>query len=186
MDDRTLEGAGAVPLEEQLRSVPKDAREMVEIGYCSHRNIPYGRMCHEAADAITELRAEIARLESVPTSAEIAALCTFGLGYQRQVDDDGHLIAVSRQGVDEAIVELCSLSRQVAERDAEIESLRAECGLRQIQGYNEGKQKAATAIATLRADIAGLRRGVPYREFCSQPAKCAGLGSCPRDPCCAD
>jgi hypothetical protein len=26
----------------------------------------------------------------------------------------------------------------------------------------------------------------PYREFCRHPEKCAGLGSCPRDPCCCD
>lgn len=35
---------------------------------------------------------------------------------------------------------------------------------------------------------AELRRefGVPYREFCRHPDKCAGLSCCPRDPCCAD
>jgi hypothetical protein len=60
----------AVPLIEQLRSVPKEAREMIEEGYCAHRNIPYGRMCHEAASALeraeqqnTELRAEVERLK---------------------------------------------------------------------------------------------------------------------------
>lgn len=36
------------------------------------------------------------------------------------------------------------------------------------------------------ATIAGLRRGVPYREFCRHPDKCAGLSICPRDPTCAD
>jgi len=33
---------------------------------------------------------------------------------------------------------------------AENESLRAECGLRQIQGYNEGKKTAEAALATAR------------------------------------
>lgn len=27
---------------------------------------------------------------------------------------------------------------------------------------------------------------VPYPKFCHHPDKCAGLGSCPRDPCCCD
>ena len=27
---------------------------------------------------------------------------------------------------------------------------------------------------------------VPYAEFCHHPEKCAGLGSCPRDPICCD
>jgi len=27
---------------------------------------------------------------------------------------------------------------------------------------------------------------VPYPEFCRHPERCAGLGSCPRDPTCAD
>jgi hypothetical protein len=27
---------------------------------------------------------------------------------------------------------------------------------------------------------------VPYPQFCRHPDKCAGKGSCPRDPCCAE
>lgn len=50
--------ARAVPLVEQLESVPVDARQMIEIGPTHHRNIPYGRMCREAAAA---LRASAAR-----------------------------------------------------------------------------------------------------------------------------
>lgn len=26
----------------------------------------------------------------------------------------------------------------------------------------------------------------PYPEFCRDKDRCSGLGSCPRDPCCAD
>ena len=29
-------------------------------------------------------------------------------------------------------------------------------------------------------------KSVPYPEFCRHPDKCSGLGSCPRDPTCAD
>lgn len=31
-----------------------------------------------------------------------------------------------------------------------------------------------------------LKAASPYPGFCGTPIKCAGLGSCPRDPCCAD
>ena len=44
------------PLPVRLRSVPKDWREMREVGYCHHRNVPYGVMLHEAADEIDRLR----------------------------------------------------------------------------------------------------------------------------------
>ncbi len=44
-----------VPLVEQLESVPRDCRQMIEVGPCHHRNIPYGRLCHEAAARIREL-----------------------------------------------------------------------------------------------------------------------------------
>ncbi len=46
------EGACEVPLIEQLRSVPKDWREMREVGPCAHRNVPYGVMLNRAADEI--------------------------------------------------------------------------------------------------------------------------------------
>ena len=45
-------GCAQVPLVELLRSVPKDARAEIELGPCHHRFIPWGRHCHDAADAI--------------------------------------------------------------------------------------------------------------------------------------
>lgn len=52
-------GPCAVPLVERLLSVPKYAREMIEVGPCHHRNIPYGSMCHEAASAIADLTRQL-------------------------------------------------------------------------------------------------------------------------------
>lgn len=49
-----------VPLVERLRSVPSDARAEVEVGYCHHRYIPYGRLCHDAATKIRYFEAELA------------------------------------------------------------------------------------------------------------------------------
>lgn len=46
----------AAPLLEQLRTVPINRREMIEIESTHHRNIPYGRMIHDAADEIVRLR----------------------------------------------------------------------------------------------------------------------------------
>lgn len=54
-----------VPLIERLRSVPITAREMVEVGQCHHRNIPYGAMCHEAADRLTQLAVAKAEFEKL-------------------------------------------------------------------------------------------------------------------------
>ena len=54
------ERACAVPLLERLRSVPQDWREIRRIGWCHHRNVPYGHMLHEAADEITSLTAQLA------------------------------------------------------------------------------------------------------------------------------
>ena len=44
--------AAKTPLIELLRSVPKHAVEMYEHNPTHHQNIPYGRLCHEAADAL--------------------------------------------------------------------------------------------------------------------------------------
>lgn len=48
-----------VPLVELLESVPVSAREMIEINPTHHRNIPYGRYCHDAARDLRALRAEV-------------------------------------------------------------------------------------------------------------------------------
>lgn len=53
----STEGPCEVPLVEQLESVPLHAREMIEISSTHHRNIPYGRYCHEAAAEIRRLKA---------------------------------------------------------------------------------------------------------------------------------
>ena len=65
-----------VPLVEQLRSVPKDWREMREVGPCHHRNVPYGVMIHEAADTINALRLALAasRDEAEKVKADSARL----------------------------------------------------------------------------------------------------------------
>lgn len=48
-----------------LRSVPKSCREMIQDGEHSHRNIPYGRLCHEAATELAEKTNEVARLREL-------------------------------------------------------------------------------------------------------------------------
>lgn len=52
--------AAAMPLVERLRSVPREWRELREIGPTHHRNVPYGVFCHEAADELARLRAALA------------------------------------------------------------------------------------------------------------------------------
>lgn len=65
------------PLTEILRSVPKSCREMIQDGEHSHRNIPYGRLCHQAATELTEKANEVARLRELLNRAiEIAKITT--------------------------------------------------------------------------------------------------------------
>lgn len=52
------ERAGQVPLYEQLASVPKESRLVIDEGPHSTRFIPVGRMCHEAAAALLEADAK--------------------------------------------------------------------------------------------------------------------------------
>jgi len=53
------EPAREVPLVELLESVPRNGRVMIEIDPMHHRNIPYGRFCHEAAQEIRSLRQQL-------------------------------------------------------------------------------------------------------------------------------
>lgn len=102
-----------------------------------------------------------------------------------------------------AIVEITRLRARVQEleKDCERERMRlAACGTAALGYYkrvdsiaNEYKSASLDDVlrlqddnATLRATIDGLRKGVPYREFCRHPEKCAGLSSCAGDFCCAD
>lgn len=54
-----------VSLIEQLKSVPLDSREWIKnekgLGL---RNIPYGRYCHDAAEALQKAEAEVERLRN--------------------------------------------------------------------------------------------------------------------------
>lgn len=43
-----------------------------------------------------------------------------------------------------------------------------------------------SAMQKDRGEVLKKPASVPYPEFCHHPAKCAGLGSCPRDPCCCE
>jgi hypothetical protein len=58
MSIEAMKQAYAVPLIEQLESVPADARMMYEHDKFHHENIPVGRLCHEAATALRQAIAE--------------------------------------------------------------------------------------------------------------------------------
>ena len=57
--------------------------------------------------------------------------------------------------------------------------LRIDARLNEIAG--EPRYKARSRYDGRRA-----RQPAPYPEFCRHPLRCAGLGCCPRDPCCCD
>jgi hypothetical protein len=50
------------PLVDLLRGTPKDGRVCHEESLTSHHFIPYGRLCHEAADTIEALRRQVGSL----------------------------------------------------------------------------------------------------------------------------
>jgi hypothetical protein len=65
MSIEAMKQAYAVPLIEQLESVPADARMMYEHDKFHHENIPVGRLCHEAATALRQAIAEAEKQEPV-------------------------------------------------------------------------------------------------------------------------
>ncbi len=60
--DAVSDNACKTPLIDLLKSVPADARATYEHHPTAHSNIPYGRLCNEAAAEIERLRAENAEL----------------------------------------------------------------------------------------------------------------------------
>ena len=54
------------------------------------------------------------------------------------------------------------------------------------KAMGEAYEAVENLARQLERELNALRAGVPYREFCRHPDKCSGLGSCPRDPTCAD
>ncbi len=72
-EGNALGGPCEVPLIEQLRSVPETCREMIEINPTHHRNIPYGSLCHKAADEIERLSALAPSPTSQPNETQKSA-----------------------------------------------------------------------------------------------------------------
>jgi hypothetical protein len=60
----TDDGACETPLSELLARVPADARMTYEHSSTHHQMIPVGNLCNRAADRITSLEAELAKLRS--------------------------------------------------------------------------------------------------------------------------
>lgn len=81
-----------VPLVERLRSVPKDWREMREVGSCHHRNVPYGVMCHEAADRISEFVTRLERAEQALAKADALAEELAAARYGFADESDGKIV----------------------------------------------------------------------------------------------
>lgn len=52
------------PLVDLLRNTPKGGRVLHEWDAGSHQNIPYGSLCHEAADEIESLRKQLAEAQA--------------------------------------------------------------------------------------------------------------------------
>jgi hypothetical protein len=83
---REAHQAATVPLVEKLRSVPCDAVLRIDtpnaLGCMDTRSIPVGRLCHEAADALSECRAVAGvrvRPEACTADCRWPA-CTCGVG----------------------------------------------------------------------------------------------------------
>jgi hypothetical protein len=91
----------------------------------------------EVADAITALRAE---------------------------RDAAFKISRCECGADECCANLVKLHNELAAARAENESLRADCGIRQIKGYNEGRSTSKSEIDELRMKL-GISEGFIASAF---------------------
>lgn len=65
----TTETPKKTPLLDLLRSVPADGRHVYEHDSMHSHNIPYGRLCREAADELDRLSAEVAQERKVDTDS---------------------------------------------------------------------------------------------------------------------
>lgn len=54
--------AEKTPLLDLLRAVPREARTWFEHSSTGHTHIPYGRLCHEAADLLDALESQESRI----------------------------------------------------------------------------------------------------------------------------
>ena len=114
--------AAKTPLIDLLRKVPKDGRHMYDESPVMAHNIPYGRLCHEAAD---ELAAANERIEELSFDAAMANQAReignhFGLTYMQVWSDT----SIASQVIDKMKEQQATIAQQAeqlaaAERDAE-------------------------------------------------------------------
>ncbi len=118
--------AQQTPLIDLLRNVPVDARAEYEHGPTHHSNIPYGRLCSEAADEITRLRAEVERLTA---------------------END----MLAKAAAPATVADVVALERDMAELErlrAEVEQLRVQlagCSVVALANTQEGAARARPA-----------------------------------------
>lgn len=110
----TMSDAAEVPIEEQCRSVPKEWRVVVDVAQYASRNVPYGRMLHEAADAIASLRAERDALKA-HREAQAGWLAQYVIDHMGGTND---LPAWVKRSADYYAEALAKAERAEAERDA--------------------------------------------------------------------
>lgn len=77
----------AVPLIEQLRSVKPTDRVWIDESPTSGRNVPYGRMMHDAADEIERLQAARAAAPAPHPTLSPTHFCKDCGAFWRQCDD---------------------------------------------------------------------------------------------------
>lgn len=142
MTEKIYPGGGAVeclkqtPLVDLLRGVPKDGRVMYEWNAGAHQNIPYGSMCHDAANEIERIRAERdslrIQLKQAEERAEYAWKNTNTIEKERQrletleKDAERYRWLVDHTYVEDGCLELsvniyCHASQNRADRDIAVD-----------------------------------------------------------------
>lgn len=115
--------AAKTPLIDLLRKVPKDGRHMYDESPVMAHNIPYGRLCHEAADELeADLAAANERIEELSFDAAMANQAReignhFGLTYMQVWSDT----SIASQVIDKMKEQQATIARQ-AERIEELET----------------------------------------------------------------
>ena len=166
--------AAKTPLIELLRSVPKHAVEMYEHNPTHHQNIPYGRLCHEAADALEIAKRDerIAELEADQDKANAAVAIGNYLG--KTYNYAWCNTSLASQTID--------LLKEQAARIKELEERRCEiCGYAEHHREHTGclrvfVDEQAAEISRLRKVLAKCRDGIegslsdclPYINKCKE------------------
>jgi chromosome segregation ATPase len=125
----------AVPLVEQLKSVPIEGRHLYQVCDIRHKNIPYGELCHSAASEIERLQRERdearemqvkALRERELTEREVDAMLERAIKAERELDEAQAVLDDIEEYGTEEINAAVDLRQQLGAALRELSELKSE------------------------------------------------------------